>query len=88
MADIASFDSSISNKTVGANLKCSMWLPLDKTRYWGQNFTWANGTRSQFRFSMDYLGYATDTGVLILNVSGASMSTLSIFAVLASLLVL
>ena len=88
MENIAS-NFSISNRAVGANLQCTVRLPK-KIPNINQNFTWATGTLSPdslFERNDGFLGSPDESGKLILN-NVASISKLSIFAVLAALMIL
>jgi hypothetical protein len=94
---ITDLDSSVSSKANGANLKCTMTRPLSMSPSLDKDFIWAIGAGVvDVNDAKSNFGKHTIQGKLIANkkdgflvhVSDASISTFSIFAVLATLLVL
>jgi hypothetical protein len=96
---ITDLDSSVSSQVDDANLKCTMTRPFNMTPAMDKDFIWAigagvadvNDAKSNFDQHTEKgttLALNTNKKNAKKNPNGASISTLSIFAVLATLLVL
>jgi hypothetical protein len=95
--EITELDPSVSSRTNGANLKCTIKRPLNMHPSMDHNFIWAIGAGvKDVNDATSNFGKHTIQGKLILNTDNnllvnlgdTSISTFSIFAILATLLVL